>query len=165
MESLMERNPVTPLGYELLVEALRHCKQVERPGVVKDIEEARAHGDLSENSEYDDAKERQSLIEGRMARLEQLVASAEIIDVAKLTPSERVVFGTTVSLENVDGGAERTWRIVGETEADIEKGQISFKSPLARAIIGRSEGEEVEVPAPGGVQRWEIIEVRYSLKE
>ena len=157
----MERNPVTPLGYKQLLEDLRYCKQVERPGVVKDIEEARAHGDISENSEYEDAKERQALIEGKMARLESLVASAEIIDVTKLSPSERVVFGTTVSVERVDDGTERTWRIVGETEADIENGQISYKAPLARALIGRNEGEEVEVPAPGGLQRWEIVEVRY----
>ena len=156
----MERNPVTPAGYKQLIADLEYCKQVERPGVVKDIEEARAHGDISENSEYEDAKERQALIEGKMARLESLAASAEIIDVTKLVPSERVVFGTTVSLEN-DDGRERTWRIVGETEANIDEGLISYKSPLARALIGRSEGEEVEVPAPGGVQRWEIVEVQY----
>lgn len=157
----MERNPVTPAGYKKLQEDLHYCKSVERPGVVKDIEEARAHGDISENSEYEDAKERQALIEGKMARLEQLAASAEIIDVTKLTPSDRVVFGTTVSLEHVENGTERTWKIVGETEANIEAGQISYKSPLARALIGSSEGDEVEVPAPGGIQRWEIVEVQY----
>ena len=157
----MERNPVTPAGHKKLFEDLHYCKSVERPGVVKDIEEARAHGDISENSEYEDAKERQALIEGKMARLEQLAASAEIIDVTKLPVSDRVVFGTTVSLENTDSGVERTWRIVGVTEANIELGQISFKSPLARALIGRSVGEEVEVPAPSGVQRWEIVEVQY----
>lgn len=157
----MERNPVTPAGYKKLQEDLQYCKSVERPGVVKDIEEARAHGDISENSEYEDAKERQALIEGKMARLEQLAASAEIIDVTKLTPSDRVVFGTTVSLEHVENGTERTWKIVGETEANIEAGQISYKSPLARALIGSSEGDEVEVPAPGGIQRWEIVEVQY----
>ena len=158
----MERNPITPSGYEQLIADLQHCKQVERPNVVRAIEEARAHGDISENSEYEDAKERQALIEGKMARLESLVASAEIIDIAKLTPSDRVVFGTKVSLENVDDGTGRTWRIVGETEADIENGLISYKSPLGRALIGHSEGDEVVVPAPGGVQRWEIVEVQYS---
>jgi transcription elongation factor GreA len=162
MESLMERNPVTPSGYKQLLEDLRYCKQVERPGVVKDIEEARAHGDISENSEYEDAKERQALIEGKMARLEQLAASAEIIDVTKLSPSERVVFGTKVSLENSDDGSERTWRIVGETEANIDQGMISYKSPLARALIGQSVDDEVVVPAPGGVQRWIIVEVQYQ---
>lgn len=158
----MTRNPVTPEGYTALVAALKHQKEVVRPGIVRDIEEARAHGDISENSEYEDAKERQALCEGRIQDLEGRVASAEIIDVLKLEPSERVVFGTTVVIENSDTGDERTWRIVGETEADIEGGKISFKSPLGRALIGRNEGDEVVVPAPGGTQNWEIVEVRYG---
>ena len=157
----MQRVPMTPEGHKKLSETVKHLKEVVRPQIVQDIEEARAHGDLSENSEYEDAKERQALIEGKMARLEQLAASAEIIDVTKLIPSERVVFGTTVSLEHVENGTERTWQIVGETEANIEEGQISYKSPLARALIGSSEGDEVEVPAPGGIQRWEIVQVQY----
>lgn len=158
----MNRNPVTPEGYTDLVAALKHEKEVVRPGIVRDIEEARAHGDISENSEYEDAKERQSLCEGRIQELESRVASAEIIDVAKLEPSDRVVFGTTVVIENPESGEERTWRIVGETEADIENLKISFKSPLGKALIGRHEGDEVVVPTPGGRQTWEIIEVRYQ---
>jgi transcription elongation factor GreA len=116
---------------------------------------------LSENSEYDDAKERQSLIEGKIARLENLVASARIIDVSKLPVTERVVFGTTVVLENVESGEERIWRIVGEAEFDIAAGRISYKAPVAKALIGRTTGDEVEIPTPGGMQRWEIVEVRY----
>jgi transcription elongation factor GreA len=158
----MEQNPVTPEGYEKLVTELEHAKSVERLQVVRDIEDARAHGDISENSEYEDAKERQAMIEGKIRELERLVASARIIDVSKLQPSERVVFGTTVVLENLDSGEERTWTIVGERESDIANGRISFKAPVARAIIGKNEGEEVVVPTPGGAQRWEIVEVRYA---
>lgn len=157
----MTRNPITPEGYEALLAALKHEKEVVRPGIVRDIEEARAHGDISENSEYEDAKERQSHCEGRIAELETHVATAEIIDVSKLTPSGRVVFGTTVVIESA-AGESRTWRIVGETEADIERRRISYKSPLGKALIGRSEGEEVVVPTPGGTQTWEIVEVRYE---
>lgn len=156
------RNPVTPEGYKALVEELRHEKEVVRPQIVRDIEEARAHGDISENSEYEDAKERQAHCEGRIAELEHRVATAEIIDVKKLPRSDRVVFGTTVRIENTETGEERTWTIVGETEADIERSRISFKSPLGKALIGRHEGEEVVVPAPSGRQTWEIVEVRYE---
>jgi transcription elongation factor GreA len=157
----MQRNPVTPAGYEALVRDLRRQKEVVRPQIVRDIEEARAHGDISENSEYEDAKERQAHCEGRIAQLENLVATADIIDVHRLPRNGRVVFGTTVLLESRSSGS-RTWRIVGETEVDVAAGLISYKSPLARALIGRSEGEEVEVPAPGGIQRGEISEVRYE---
>ena len=157
----MERNPITPEGYKNLLKTLEYCKQVERPQVVQDIEEARAHGDISENSEYEDAKERQSLIEGKLARLESLAASAEIFDVQKQNVTERVVFGTTVTLENSDTGVERIWKIVGETEANVEQGLISWKSPIARSVIGRNEGDMVVVPTPGGEQRWEIVEVQY----
>ncbi len=156
----MTRNPVTPEGYEALTAQLKYQKQVNRPQIVRDIEEARAHGDISENSEYEDAKERQSLCEGRILELEARVASAEIIDVKKLTVSDRVVFGTTAVIENDSG--ERTWRIVGESEADVDEGKISYKSPLGRALIGRSEGEEVVVSTPKGRQTWEILEVRYE---
>lgn len=158
----MEQNPVTPEGYLVLEAELKHAKSVERPGIVRDIEEARAHGDLSENSEYDDAKERQSLLEGRIRRLEHLLASAQVIDVKDLPVTDRVVFGTTVVIENADSGESRTWRIVGEHEADVNNGMISFKAPVAKAVIGRSEGDEVAIPTPGGVQRWEIVEVRYA---
>lgn len=157
----MSRHPITPEGYEKLSAELRHHKEVVRPGIVRDIEEARAHGDISENSEYEDAKERQSLCEGRIAFLENAVAAAEIIDVSKLHQDGRVVFGTTVVLEDPDSGETRRYRLVGETESDIEAGLISFKSPLGRAMIGREEGDEVLVDTPGGQKRWEICEVLY----
>lgn len=158
----MQRNPMTPEGYESLMKDLKHHKQVLRPQVVQDIEEARAHGDLSENAEYDSAKEKQSLIEGRIRWLEGQVASADVIDVSKLPKSERVVFGTTVKVENIESGEERTWRIVGEHEADVGEGTISWKSPVARALIGKHVGEEATVPAPGGTTVWEILEVHYE---
>lgn len=157
----MSRHPITPEGYEAACKDLRHHKEVVRPGIVLDIEEARAHGDLSENSEYDDAKERQSLCEGRIAFLESVVSGAEIIDVTKLPKSGRVVFGTTVELESPETEETRRYRIVGENEADVNNGKISFKSPLGKALIGREEGDEVTVPAPGGARVWEIIEVLY----
>ncbi len=157
----MNRNPVTPEGYEALVADLKHQKEVVRPQIVRDIEEARAHGDISENSEYDDAKERQAMCEGRIAELEGRVASAEVIDVTKLPANDRVVFWVTVKIENSDSGEERTWRIVGEDEADVELGKISYKSPLGRALIGCREGDEAEVPAPSGKQTWEVVEVSY----
>lgn len=156
----MQRNPVTPEGYERLQVELKEQKSVVRPKIVRDIEEARAHGDLSENSEYDDAKERQSLCEGRIAQLEQLVATAEVIDPAKLPQTDRIVFGATVDLENAEGD-ERTYQIVGESESDLDRNRISWRSPLAKALIGKHEGDEVEVPAPGGRQVWEVIGVRY----
>jgi transcription elongation factor GreA len=158
----MNRNPVTPEGYTALEEELAHLKQTVRGGIVKDIEEARAHGDLKENSEYHDAKERQSLCEGRIIDLENRVARAEIIDVSKLPVSDRVVFGTTVVLEAPDSGEEKTWRIVGELEADVNCGSISYSSPLGRALIGQQEGDEVKVPAPAGIRVWEILEVSYK---
>jgi len=156
----MNRNPITPEGYQQLFKDLRYEKEVVRPGIVRDIEEARAHGDISENSEYEDAKERQSLCEGRIKYLESMVASAEVIDVLKLRQDGRVVFGTTVLLENEEG-TERRWRIIGETEADTKKGSVSYKSPLGRALIGREEGDEVTIITPGGKQVWEIAEVLY----
>ena len=156
----MQRTPITPIGYQTLVRDLRHLKEVVRPQIVRDIEEARAHGDISENSEYEDAKERQSHCEGRIAEVENLVATADIIDVLKLPRNGRVVFGVTVEITRDND--KRKYRIVGESEADVGQGLISFKSPLARALIGRSEGDEVEVPTPGGMQRWEILEVVYA---
>jgi transcription elongation factor GreA len=156
----MQRTPITPIGYQTLVRDLRHLKEVVRPQIVRDIEEARAHGDISENSEYEDAKERQSHCEGRIAEVENLVATADIIDVLKLPRNGRVVFGVTVEITRDND--KRKYRIVGESEADVGQGLISFKSPLARALIGRSEGDEVEVPTPGGMQRWEIVEVVYA---
>jgi len=158
----MERFAITPDGYTALTADLRRHRETLRPQIVRDIEEARAHGDLSENSEYDDARERQALCEARIRLLESQIATAEIIDIAKLPRNGRVVFGTTVTIENADTGLEKTWQIVGESEADIESGRISYRSPLARALIGRNEGDEAVVPAPGGKQTWEIIEVAYE---
>jgi transcription elongation factor GreA len=157
----MTRYPVTPEGHRALVAELSHMKEVVRPQIVRDIEEARAHGDISENSEYEDAKERQAHCEGRILELEGRAAAAEIIDVMKLPVTDRVVFGATVRIESASGES-RTWRIVGEGEADVEKGRISYKSPLGKALIGRHEGEEAVVPAPSGNQTWEIVEVRYT---
>ena len=156
----MTRTPVTPEGYAALVAELRHYKEVVRPQIVRDIEEARAHGDISENSEYEDAKERQAHCEGRIALLEGRVASAEVIDVSRLPASNRVVFGATVTIESA-AGESRTWRIVGEDVADVEGGKISYKSPLGKALIGRREGDEATVPAPSGTRTWEIVQVRY----
>ena len=155
----MTRYPVTPEGYSALLAELQHLREVLRPQIVRDIEEARAHGDISENSEYEDAKERQAHCEGRIAEIEGRLATAEVIDVTKLPKTDRVVFGATVTIER--NGESRTWRIVGENEADVESGKISYKSPLGKALIGRHEGEEAVVPAPSGNQTWEIVEVRY----
>ncbi|MCB9684882.1 MAG: transcription elongation factor GreA [Alphaproteobacteria bacterium] len=156
----MTRYPVTPEGYAALVAELANYKEVVRPQIVRDIEEARAHGDISENSEYEDAKERQAHCEGRIAELEGRVASADIIDVTKLPKNDRVIFGCTVVIEN-GNGERRTWRIVGEDEASVESGTVSYKSPLGKALIGKNEGDETVVPAPSGNQNWEIVEVHY----
>ena len=156
----MNRHHLTPAGYQKVVDELRHCKEVMRPAIVRDIEEARAHGDISENSEYEDAKERQAHCEGRIAELEGRVASADIIDVTKLPKNDRVIFGSTVVIEN-GNGERRTWRIVGEDEASVESGTVSYKSPLGKALIGKNEGDEAVVPAPSGNQNWEILEVHY----
>ena len=158
----MNRFLVTPEGYEKLVADLKREKEIVRPQIVRDIEEARAHGDISENSEFEDAKERQAHCEGRIAMLENSFASAEVIDVSKLQPTERVVFGTTVLISNVETGDERSWRIVGENEADVDRGHISYKSPIGRALIGKSTGDEVEVVTPGGKQTWSVDEVHYK---
>ena len=157
----MQRHPMTPEGHKKLTATLKHLKEVVRPQIVKDIEEARAHGDLSENSEYEDAKERQSLTEGRVRDLESKLAASEIIDVTKLEASDRVVFGTTVCLEDLETEEECRYRIVGEDESDVKQGLISVVSPIARALIGREVDEEVMVRAPGGVRRFLITEVLY----
>ena len=158
----MTQNPVTPEGYEALLGELNRLRSVVRPQIVRDIEEARAHGDISENSEYEDAKERQAHCEGRIAELEGRVAAAAVIDVTKVPNHGRVVFGSTVRIENTATGDERTWRIVGEDEAEIEKQKISYKSPLGKALIGKREGDDVVVPAPNGNQTWAIVEIRYQ---
>ena len=157
----MQRHPMTPEGHKKLTVTLKHLKEVVRPQIVKDIEEARAHGDLSENSEYEDAKERQSLTEGRVRDMESKLAASEVIDVTKMEPSDRVVFGTTVLVEDVETEEESRYRIVGEDESDVKAGLISVLSPIARALIGREVDDEVTVRAPGGDRKLVITDVQY----
>ena len=153
--------PMTAAGAAKLQAKLQELKNVERPQVIAAIAEARSHGDLSENAEYHTAREQQSFIEGRIAELEHKLSHAHIIDVSKLPPSDKVVFGTTVCLADEDSGEELRYQIVGEDEADIKAGLISVNSPIARALIGKHEGDRVEVQAPGGVKAYEIVEVSY----
>jgi transcription elongation factor GreA len=157
----VKRVPITVRGAEALRIELKKLKSEDRPNVIKAIAEARSHGDLSENAEYHAAREQQGFIEGRIQELESKLSNAEIIDVTALPPSDRVVFGATVKLEDEDSGAAITYQIVGEDEADIKAGRISVGSPIARALVGKSEGDQVEVAAPGGKRNYEIIEVRY----
>ncbi len=158
----MQRNPITPEGHARLEKELRHAKAVLRPQVVKAIEEARAHGDLSENAEYDAAKDRQGLLEARIVNLETTLATAEIIDVSSISPSERVIFGTTVTLCNLTTDEEVRYRVVSDYESDVKNGMISYTSPLGRAVIGREVGEEVKLIAPGGERKYEIVDVDYG---
>ncbi|MCK9989406.1 MAG: transcription elongation factor GreA [Rugosibacter sp.] len=153
--------PITLHGAELLRTELQRLKTVERPAVIAAIAEARSHGDLSENAEYDAAKERQGFIEGRIAEVEGKLGNAQIIDPASLDADGRVVFGATVELENMESGAVVTYQIVGDDEADIKLGKISFNSPVARALIGKFSGDDVEVQTPGGVHEFEILDVKY----
>ena len=156
----MKRVPMTAGGYARIEAELRQLKSVKRPEVIRAIADARDHGDISENAEYHAAKERQAFIEGRMAELEDKFSRADVIDVSKL--SGRVIkFGATVKLADEDTEAVVTYQIVGEVEADVKKGRLSVTSPLARALIGRSTGDSVEVEAPGGAKSYEIIRVRY----
>lgn len=154
----MQSIPITREGYEALKKELENLKRVERPANIKAIEEARAHGDLSENAEFEAAKERQAYIEGRINELEMKLGSAEIIDAGKL-PKDRAVFGTTVLLENLDTGENVTYQLVGPDESNIEKGRISISSPLGRALIGQKPGNEVVMQAPGGKRCYEILEI------
>ncbi|HEY7986806.1 MAG TPA: transcription elongation factor GreA [Methylophilaceae bacterium] len=153
--------PVTVRGVELMRAELQNLRSVERPKVIAAIAEARSHGDLSENAEYDAAKERQSFIEGRLAELEAKLSSAQIIDPSTLDADGRCVFGATIDLEDADSGDTVTYQIVGEDEADIKQGKISVSAPIARALIGKSVGDVVEVNAPGGIRSYEIADVRY----
>lgn len=157
----MSKPPLTAKGAERIREQLNALKTVERPKIVKAIAEARAHGDLSENAEYHAAREQQSFIEGRIANLESVLANAQIIDVTTLNAGGKLVFGATVDLINLETSKEVTYQVVGEEEADIEQGLISISSPIARALIGKEEGEVVEVNAPGGVVEYEILSVKY----
>ena len=160
----MSKVPITAKGAQRLREQLRLMKTVERPRITQAIAEARAHGDLSENAEYHAAREQQSFLEGRIAAIEAALADAQIIDVSTLhvAVASKVVFGATIDLMNLDNEEEVSYQIVGEVEADIEQGLISITSPVARALIGREEGEIVAVNTPGGVQEYEILVVRYE---
>lgn len=158
---MQQRVPMTPAGHAKLVAELTHYKETVRPQIVRDIEEARAHGDLSENSEYEDAKHRQALCEGRIRELEHKLAMAEVIDVTRLPASDRVVFGATVLVEDLDTGEESRYQIVGTDEADVNEGRISVTSPLGRALVGKECGDEVTVETPRGTRRFAIVEVEY----
>lgn len=153
--------PITAKGAEKLRNELKELKTVARPRVIEAISEARAHGDLKENAEYHAAREQQSFIEGRIAEINAKLGNAQIIDVTEMGQSGRVIFGTTVILAEEETGEEVTYQIVGEDEADIKLGMISITSPIARAMIGKEEGDIAEVQAPGGVKSYEIIEVKY----
>ncbi len=153
---------MTYRGAEALRTELRKLKSEDRPSVIKAIAEARGHGDLSENAEYHAAREQQGFIEGRIAEIESRLSNAEIIDVTKLPATGKVVFGSTVELEDEDSGAKVIYQLVGDDEADIKRGLISVSSPIARALIGKSEGDVAEVAAPGGIRNYEIITVRYA---
>jgi len=158
----MSKVPMTVAGAERLKAELHRLKTTERPAVIQAIAEARAQGDLSENADYDAAKERQGFIEGRIAEVESKLANAQVIDPSEVDADGRVVFGATVDIEDADGGERSTYQIVGDDEADIKGGKISVNSPIARALIGKTEGDSVEVQAPGGVRRYEILAVRYG---
>lgn len=157
----MSKVPLTKRGAEKLREELQHLKSEARPRVIEAIAEARAHGDLKENAEYHAAREQQSFIEGRIKEIEGKLSNAQIIDVTTLNAGGKVVFGATVDLADEDTGKEVTYQIVGEDEANIKEGLISVNSPIARALIGKEEGEEVTVEAPGGAKHFEILAVRY----
>jgi transcription elongation factor GreA len=156
------RTPITLRGAEKLRGELRKLKSEDRPAIIRAIAEARSHGDLSENAEYHAAREQQGFIEGRIKEIEQRLADAQVIDPASLPSTGKVVFGATVELAPVDGGPEVSYQIVGDDEADIRQGLVSINSPIARALIGRSAGEEVEVAAPGGARSFEVLNVRLS---
>jgi len=153
---------MTLRGAEALRAELKKLKSEDRPNVIKAIAEARSHGDLSENAEYHAAREQQSFIEGRINDIENRLSNAEVIDVTRLSANGKVVFGSTVELEDEETGAKVVYQLVGDDEADIKKGLISVSSPIARALIGRSEGDVADVAAPGGVRSYEIISVRYT---
>jgi transcription elongation factor GreA len=156
----MDKIPLTRAGYDKLDAELKHLKSVERTSIIQAISEAREHGDLSENAEYHSAKEKQSFIEGRIKELEGVISLAEVIDPTKLSGS--IKFGATVALVDEDTDEEKTYQIVGEYEADIEHGRLNIKSPLARALIGKTVGDSVEVRTPGGDRAYEILRIAFS---
>jgi len=156
----MNKVPMTNEGFATLKEELRWRQQEERPRIIEAIAEARSHGDLSENAEYHAAKEQQSLNEGRISELEDLVARAEVIDISKLS-GDKIKFGATVALVDEDTEEEKTYKIVGDQEADVKSGRISISSPIARALIGKEVGDTIEVNAPGGARGYEIVKVQF----
>ncbi len=156
------RAPITLRGAEKLRAELRKLKSEDRPAIIRAIAEARSHGDLSENAEYHAAREQQGFIEGRIKEIEKRLADAQVIDPASLPATGKVVFGATVELAPVDGGPQVSYQIVGDDEADIRQGLLSINSPIARALIGRSAGDEVEVAAPSGIRSFEVLNVRFS---
>jgi len=156
----MDKIPLTRAGFDKLDAELKNLKSVERPAIIRAIADAREHGDLSENAEYHSAKEKQSFIEGRVKELEGVISLADVIDVAKL--SGTVKFGAHVTLVDEDTDEEKTYQIVGEYEADIESGKLNMKSPIARALIGKDEGDSVEVRTPGGIKSYEILTIDFK---
>jgi len=156
----MEKIPMTAEGYQALDAELKRLKTEERPAVIQAIAEARAHGDLSENAEHHAAKERQAFIETRVAEIEDKIARSQVIDVSKLS-GKQVKFGATVNLVDEDSGEKSKYKIVGEDEADVKAGKVSITSPIARAMIGKEEGDVVEVMAPGGAKSYEIVKVKF----
>lgn len=153
--------PMTALGFEALEEELKHLKKVERPKVVEEIATARDHGDLKENAEYHAAREKQSFLEGRIQELESKLANVQVIDARKIKNDGKVIFGSTVTVLNIDNDEETVYQIVGDDEADIKQNKISYAAPIARALIGKFEEDEVDVEAPSGVISYEIIKVEY----
>jgi len=159
--SALIKVPLTVVGAEMLRAELQRLKSVERASVIAAIAEARSHGDLSENAEYDAAKERQGFVEGRIAELEAKLSNAQIIDPSRLDTDGRIVFGATVDLEDCETGDKVTYQIVGDDEADLKQGKISVSSPIARALIGKSADDVAEVMAPSGIREYEVLDVRY----
>ena len=157
----MKKIPMTVTGAKRLKVELHRLKTTERPAVIQALAEARSHGDLSENADYDAAKERQSFLEGRIADIEHKLANAQVINPAEIDAEGRVVFGSTVELEDLDSGDRVTYQIVGDDEADIKHRKISVSSPIARALIGKTAGDTAEVQAPGGLREYEVRDVRY----
>jgi transcription elongation factor GreA len=157
----MIKVPMTIEGAARLKAELHRLKTVERPAVIQALADARSHGDLSENADYDAAKERQGFIEGRISEVENKLAHAQVIDPAGIEADGRVVFGSTVEIEDSESGEHHTYQIVGDDEADIKEGKISVNSPIARALIGKSEGDTAEVQAPGGLRSYEVLAIRY----
>ncbi len=158
----MSKVPMTVRGHELLLEELKRLKSINRPAVIKAIAEARAHGDLKENAEYHAAKEQQGFIEGRIKEIEGKLSHVHVIDVTAIDARGKIVFGSTVELIDEGSGKEITYKIVGEDEADIKQGMLSFTSPIARALISKNEGDVIEFQAPDGLKTYEVVEVRYE---